>query len=107
MAEKSKPRGYLIVHHDWYERPDEDDFLKKHAVVSTLDPDAFAPAGDTQLLKHSYRVLEVAEELPHEFTIGECRVIGEPHYETLAEAKEFVRRQGVAKPEIGFNPVGE
>lgn len=106
MQEEARPRAYLLVHQGWYEIPEELDPLRRNAKVTTLNPGAFAPSGDTQLVKHCYQVLQVPDELPFAFTICECRRVGEPHYDTFEEAQDFLRAHGVSDPRVGFNPVG-
>jgi hypothetical protein len=105
MSQHLRPAGYLIVHQDWYELPDEDDPLLRVARISSLSPKSFAPEHGAQLIKHCYEVLEVSESTPVEFTIAECDRIGQSHYETLAEAQDFLLTLGIAEAHIGFNPI--
>lgn len=105
MNDAIKPRGYLIVHQEWYEQPQEKDPLLRNARISSLKPDAFIPGGDVRLLKHCYEVLAVTASIPVEFTIDECVAVGEPHYDTFEAARDYVRGLGIGDPQLGFNPV--
>lgn len=105
MSVDPRPRGYLLLHQDWYEIPGEDDPLSRHASISTLEPDAFVPAGEAQLLKHCFEVREVTDVTPQVFSIAECEQAGQSHYESFEEACDFLRTQGVDSPQVGYNPV--
>lgn len=104
MSERLKPAGYLIVHQDWYEDPEEQDPLRRNARVTSLSPRRFTPDG-AQLVKRCYEVMEITESTPVEFTIGEGRPIGQAHYETLESAQDYLRELGIANPQVGFNPI--
>jgi hypothetical protein len=105
MSEATKPAGYVIVHQDWYEKPDEENPLLRNARISTLNPDFFVTWADARLVKHCFEVLEVMEGTPVEFTIGECSPVGQAHYETLEDAQNYLRELGIKNPHMGFNPI--
>ena len=98
-------RGYLLIYRDWYELPDEPDPLRRNAIVSTLNPDAFHAHDGAQLVKRSFEILEPLDAIPFSFTICECRPVRDP-FETLEEAESYLRQHGVKHPHIGFNHVG-
>lgn len=97
-------RGYLLVHHDWYEFPDEPDPLRRNAIVSTLQ--AEAPPVGAQIVKRGYQILEPLDVMPFAFTICECRPIQNHPFDSLDEAENCLRSRGVRRPHVGFNPIG-
>jgi hypothetical protein len=106
MVASSTSRGYLLVRQDWYELPGESDPLKRNAIVSTLNPAAFALPEEARLVKHCFEVRAVPDETPFAFTICECPRVGAPHYDTLEDARDFLQEHGITDPQIGFNPTG-
>jgi hypothetical protein len=106
MTSKDNARGYLLIYHDWYELPDEPDPLRRNAIVSTLNLNAFEPRDGAQIVKRSYEILEPPDTVPFAFTICECRPVAAHPFETLDDAHDHLRKLGVRHPRIGFNPVG-
>ena len=98
-------RGFLLVHRNWYEIADEPNPLLRNAIVSTLNPDAFASSDRVQIVKQGYEVLEPSDEVPFAFTICECRPAHNP-FDSLEDAQKFLRELGVKHPHVGFNPIG-
>ncbi len=103
MSEHDNLRGYVIVRQDWYEHPAATDRLTRLAKISSLDPQPFLASDGVELVKHCYEVLAVPDTAPFGFTIGECRPVGEPHYDTLEEAQDYLREHGIGHPRLGFN----
>lgn len=80
---------------------EEPDPLLRNARVSSLSPEGFAPGatpGWSGLATRCWRW----RSIPVEFTIGECRPVGEPRYDTLEAAQDYVRQLGAKDPEVGF-----
>jgi hypothetical protein len=106
MNSPDNARGYLLVYRNWYEIPDEPNPLRRNAIVSTLNPEAFEPGDGAQIVKRQYEVLEPPDVVPFAFTICECRPVGPRTFDTLEDAEHFLRDHGVKRPHIGFNPIG-
>ena len=105
MNSPDNARGYLLVHRNWYEIPDEQNPLRRNAIVSTLNPEAFETEG-VHIVKREFEVLEPPDVVPFAFTICECRPVGTRPFDTLEDAEDFLREHGVKHPRIGFNPIG-
>ena len=105
MRHQDNSRGYVLVHRDWYEIPDEPDPLRRNAIISTLNPKAFVPAEGAQIVKRGFEVLAPSDEVPFSFTICECHPVGGHPFDTLEDACDFLEGQGVKNPKVGFNPV--
>jgi hypothetical protein len=88
MHSTDNARGYLLIHRNWYELPDEPNPLKRNAIVSSLNPVAFEAAG-MQIVKRSYEILEPPDVVPFAFTICECRPVGPHPFDTLEDAEKY------------------
>ena len=105
MHSTDNARGYLLIHRNWYELPDEPNPLKRNAIVSSMNPDAFEMTG-ARIVKRSYEILEPPDVVPFAFTICECRPASPHPFESLEEAETYLRKLGVKHPHLGFNPIG-
>jgi hypothetical protein len=99
-------RGYVLVYRDWYEDPDEPDMLRRNAIVSTLNPGAFKPSENAQIVKRGFAVLNLPDVLPLSFTICECPSVDHDPFDSLEDACTYLREHGVKRPRIGINPIG-
>ena len=106
MYPTDNARGYLLIHRNWYELPDEPNPLKRNAIVSSLNPEAFETLDRAHIVKRSYEILEPPDVVPFAFTICECRPVGPHPFDSLEDAKHFLRDRGVKHPHVGFNPIG-
>lgn len=106
MHATDNARGFLLIHRNWYELPNEPNPLRRNAIVSSLNPEAFESPDGAHLVKRSYEVLEPPNSVPFAFTICECRPACPRPFETLEAAENYLRGRGVKRPQVGFNPVG-
>ena len=104
-SQEENRRGYVLIHRDWYELPDEPDMLRRNVIVLTLN-DAFEPRTDAQIVKRGYEVLEPIPELPFAYTICDLRPVPHGSFDSLDDARQFLREHGVKHPRLGFNPIG-
>jgi hypothetical protein len=102
-AEKTNSQGYVLAHLDWYENPDEPEMLRRNASILALNPEAFLPIGNSQIVKHGYVILEPPDVLPFAYPFA-IAVIDNSSFDTLEEALDRLQELGVRHPKIGFNP---
>jgi hypothetical protein len=104
-TKKANSRGFVLAHLDWYENPDESEMLRRNASIMTLNPEAFLPNGNTQIVRHGYVILEPPDVLPFAYTVCDCRVIeNNSAFDNLQDAFDRLEELGVRQPKIGFNP---
>lgn len=92
--------GYLIAYQNWYALPVGADF--PGAGITSLDENASVGGEEAQLIKRTYQILEVPAGGGN-ITIGDCKPIGEPSYETLEDAQNELKELGIENPQVGYN----